>query len=168
MYNPKNLNRWMRPSSYFGAEWSDYYSSGFSVSRDSDALERANFDAALKRLGESETVIVVREGHWAVGWVQWIAIHADDDAALKIADELCEEYESYPVVDEDLYSEYEDADCSETWNNCYNDLERLEYLRSHTTTQGRSYSCWADIRAAVKGDWSCAAQILPCPSDLIH
>lgn len=28
--------------------------------------------------GESETVRVVRESHWAVGWVEWIAIHESD------------------------------------------------------------------------------------------
>ena len=36
--------------------------------------------------GESETVIVVRESHWAVGWVEWIKIHELDTTALAIAD----------------------------------------------------------------------------------
>ena len=38
--------------------------------------------------GETDTVIVVRETHWAVGWVEWIAIHQDDEKALKIADDI--------------------------------------------------------------------------------
>ncbi|MEH2569789.1 hypothetical protein [Bradyrhizobium sp. AZCC 2289] len=43
----------------------------------------------LKALGgESETVIVVRETHYLVGWVEWIAIHQDDEKALKIADDI--------------------------------------------------------------------------------
>lgn len=111
-YEPKNLKRWTMPDSYFGAVWPNYYSSGFGQSRDSDALERSNFECALKALGgETDTVAVVRESHWAVGWVEWIAIQQDDGAALKVADELRERYENYPVVDEEHWSnlEYEEA-----------------------------------------------------------
>ena len=58
--------------------------------RDSDCLKQSNFAVMLRELGgESETVIVVRESHWAVGWVEWIAIHELDAAALQIADEQC-------------------------------------------------------------------------------
>jgi len=88
-YQPKNIQRWTRPDHYFGKAWPDYFSSGVRQSRDSDALERSNFECMLKALGgESETVIVVRETHWAVGWVEWIAIHESDDKALKIADDI--------------------------------------------------------------------------------
>jgi hypothetical protein len=88
-YRPKNLKRWKRPENYFGAEWPEYFSSGVGQSRDSDALERSNFTCMLEALGgESDTVIVVRESHWAVGWVEWIAIHQDDDKALEIADKI--------------------------------------------------------------------------------
>ena len=70
---PKHLERWSMPPSYFGASWADYYSAGVGQSRDSDCLEQSNFALMLEALrGESETVIVVRESHWAVGWVEWI------------------------------------------------------------------------------------------------
>ena len=86
-YDPEHLKRWTLPDNYFGAEWPDYFSSGVGQSRDSVALERSNFECTLKALGgESETVIVVRESHWSIGWVEWIAIHQDDSAALRIAD----------------------------------------------------------------------------------
>ena len=88
-YQPKNIQRWTRPDHYFGKAWPDYFSSGVGQSRDSDALERSNFACMLRELGgETETVIVVREIHWAVGWVEWIAIHQDDEKALKIADDI--------------------------------------------------------------------------------
>jgi hypothetical protein len=88
-YEPKHLCRWSKPPNYFGAAWPDYYSSSVGQSRDSDALERSNFECMLNALGgETETVIVVRETHWAVGWVEWIAIHESDDKALKIADDI--------------------------------------------------------------------------------
>ena len=73
------------------AEWHSYYSAGVGQSRDSDCLEQSNFAAMLASLGgESETVLVVRESHWAVGWVEWIAIHEADEKALAIADAQCE------------------------------------------------------------------------------
>ncbi len=69
----ENLHRWTYPDSYMGETWYDYYRSGVGRSRDSGVLERANFDAMLEALnGESETVIVVCENHWAVGWVEWM------------------------------------------------------------------------------------------------
>jgi hypothetical protein len=106
MYEPNNLKGWTMPDSYFGEAWPNYYSSGFRQSRDRDDLEASNCAVALARLGgETDTVVVVRESHWAVGWVEWIAIHQDDEKALRIADELREAYENYPVLDEDDFSE---------------------------------------------------------------
>ncbi|WMT71325.1 hypothetical protein [Bradyrhizobium sp. Ash2021] len=88
-YDPEFLKRWTMPPNYFGAVWPAYYSSGVGQSRDSVALERSNFTSMLRDLGgESETVIVVRESHWLVGWVEWIAIHESDDKALAIADDI--------------------------------------------------------------------------------
>jgi hypothetical protein len=89
MFEPRNLKRWTMPSSYFGASWPNHYSAGVGQSRDSDCLEVSNFVTTLKLLGgESDVVTVVRESHWAVGWVEWIAIHQDDDKALQIADDI--------------------------------------------------------------------------------
>jgi hypothetical protein len=86
---PNSLKRWTCPENYFGAEWPDYFSSGVGQSEESDPLERSNFESMLEALaGESETVIVVRETHWRLGWVEWIAIHQDDDKVLEIADRI--------------------------------------------------------------------------------
>jgi hypothetical protein len=93
MYKPQNLKRWTLPHNYIGAIWPDYFSAGVGQSRDSSAVERSNFASMLKALGgESETVIVVRESHWALGWVEWIAIHQNDDRALKIADQMFSQF----------------------------------------------------------------------------
>lgn len=164
------VTRWTMPDHYSGEVWPDYYTSGVGQSRDSDALERANFAAMLSALGgESETVIVVRERHWAVGWVEWIAIHSEDDKALTIARGICERLQRYPVVDEELFSQYEDEDCAQTWRNCYSDKERAQYLRDHVNRVHPAYgmTAYATLRAAVKGDWGYAAHLLPCPSDLL-
>ena len=182
IYTPEFLNRWEHPSHYAGAEWYDHYGSGCGRHRDSDALERANFLAMLIALGfdgnenaphwcpldgdGEPTRVIVRENHWAVGWVEWIAIHKSDDAGLMIADEVAERLQDYPIVDETLYSEIEDEDCRETWANCYSPKERLAYLREHI---GSGISgAFREFRDACRGDWYAAANLLPCPSDILY
>jgi hypothetical protein len=62
--------------------------------------------------GETETVIVVRESHWAVGWVEWIAIHEADTKAVAEADRQCERLAQYPVLSEEDWSRREfDEQC---------------------------------------------------------
>jgi hypothetical protein len=156
MYEPKHLKLWTMPSNYFGAAWPAYYSSGFGQSRDSDCLEASNFATALAALGgedSDETVVVVSENHWAVGWVEWIAIHQDNEAALKIADELRERYENYPVLDENDFSEREQDEAQQIWNNCYNDQERLEYIRKYR--QQFEFADYADMISCVRGKHFC-------------
>ena len=117
-FTPKHLKLWTLPRYYFGDQWPDYYSAGVGQSRDSDCLEQSNFAVMLDALGgESETVIVVRENHWAVGWVEWIAIHQSDETALQRAYEQCERLADYPVLNEEDWSEREwDAAC-EVWEH---------------------------------------------------
>ena len=125
----KHLKRWERPRYYFGAEWSSYYSAGVGQSRDSDCLEQSNFGTMLATLGgESETVIVVRESHWAVGWVEWIAVHEADTVALAKADEQCARLANYPVLDEDDFGRREfEAQCETSESAGLRG--RLEYCR---------------------------------------
>jgi hypothetical protein len=115
MYQPKHLKLWTMPDSYFGASWPGYYVF-LGQHRDSDSLARSNFTCGLEAIGgESETVQVVRESHWAVGWVEWIAIHQDDEKALQIADEIKAALEDYPVVNEDHWSELEWNEAQDYW-----------------------------------------------------
>lgn len=116
MFEPVNLKLWTMPDHYFGAVWPATYSAGVGQSRDSNALERSNFACMLSALGgESETVTVVRESHWAVGWVEWIAIHQDDEKALRIADEIRGALDDYPIVDESHLSELEWNEAADYW-----------------------------------------------------
>lgn len=111
-----NVKRWTMPDCYFGETWPDYYSAGVGQSRDSDSLERSNFTAMLSALGgETETVIVVRESHWAVGWVEWIAVHESDATALQCADDVLERLKDYPVIDEDAWSTLEYEEAADYW-----------------------------------------------------
>lgn len=97
------LTLWKRPSNYMGEDFDDYYV-GPGQSRDSDVLERANFEAALKMLGgENEPdVIVEHASHWAVGYVEQILVHKDSDK-VAILEGIESSLKSYPVLDDDLY-----------------------------------------------------------------
>lgn len=164
MYQPKNLERWQMPKYYFGAEWPEYYSAGVGQHRDSDCAEQSNFSAMLEMLGgESDTVQVVRESHFLVGWVEWIAIHQDDEKSLRIADDALGRLEDYPILDEEDYSNREYEECERVWSDCYRESDRIKYLRDRRVTSG-----FRELRAAVSGDWSAACRLLPCPTDLIY
>lgn len=130
-YTPIRCKRWTYPKDYAGETWYDYYSSGVGQSRDSDDLEKSNFATMLRDLGgESETVLVVSERHWAVGWVEWIAIHESDEKALKIADENLERLENYPVLNETDWCEREWEHAQDNWR-FYSLKERIDLCRKY-------------------------------------
>lgn len=109
------LTRWTLPEAYFGTEWPEYFVF-LSQHRDSDTLTRSNFTCGLKAIGgESDTVQVVRERHWAVGWVEWIAIHESDTEALSKAEAILKGLDDYPVVNEEHFSELEWEEAQIQW-----------------------------------------------------
>jgi len=149
-YEPKNLNKWRLPAHYFGEEWPEYYVF-LGQNRDSDCLERCNFAEGLAALGgESDTVLVVRESHFLCGWVEWIAIHEADAKALKKADSIMDQLADYPVLDENRLSEAEQEEALEAWQNCFDDEERISYIREHNSQF--EWQSFAELRALVKGD----------------
>ena len=81
--------------------------------RDSDHLTESNFAAALKTLGgESETVEIVRFGHWAVGWVEHLFVHPSRKAEVAAIEA---QLEDYPALDEDDWSQRESDAAFESW-----------------------------------------------------
>ena len=159
-FSPEFLTRWTLPRNYAGAHWDEYFSF-LGQSRDSDCLERANFDAglaALKAIPEPEDwphdescFRVVRESHWAVGWVEWIAIHEDAHAHMEIADKIKGELEDYPVVDENLWSQYEDEEAQTVWRDCYRVRDRIKYIRKHRSQF--EFRDFADLLGCVRGKY---------------
>lgn len=138
MYKPKYLQLWTAadPSgwgddNYAGHRPTDCYAV-LGRHRDSDILGNSNWDAALKELipnGERRRCYVHHTGHWAVGWVEMLLVHRSAAGTLKLADKLRERLESYPVLDEDDYSDRLDADAQDTWKNCFSLAERVELCR---------------------------------------
>jgi len=103
----RHLKRWRTPSNYFGAEWDGWYAAPVRRHRDSEILDNSNWEVQLERIPESETVQAVTESHFAVGWVEWLAIHESDRGALAEAEKIGEQLENYPILDEDHYSQLE-------------------------------------------------------------
>ena len=125
-YTPEHLELWTRPDSYFGADWTGHYPI-ISAHRDSDCLERSNYRVALAILRAIETeecpaydypLQIAHERHFAVGWVDTILIDKDCLSLVKAADELLARLETYPVLDEEDWSNLEFETAATCWENC--------------------------------------------------
>lgn len=152
----RHIKRWTLPQNYAGAEWPAYYSAGVGQSRDSDALERSNFAVMLDELGSENNawgfdVRVVRESHFLVGWVEWIAIHQSSYGALAIADRLKGKLEDYPILNEEHYSELENDQADDVWRDCYSPFERIEYIRRNR--HEFEFESFAQLLGCVRGDY---------------
>lgn len=125
----KSLNLWTLPDHYAGDTYFDYYPV-LGQSRDSDCLERTNFEVAKERLKEqlakdlgtvpyqeAEHVIIARAGHWACGWVETLMVHRNAPTSLlELADDMRNEIKNgYPVLDDQVFSDAEEQEREETW-----------------------------------------------------
>ena len=129
--------------------------------RDSDCLERSNFRSfkqALNELqavkdwqGEFTPVAVESFSHWAVGWCEYLLIDPECTEAVKLAEELRESLEDYPVLDEHDFSQLEQDEASETWRNCYREKERIKYIREHRSQF--EFQSFADLLGCVRGKY---------------
>lgn len=98
---------WTRPNSYMGPDHNDTIAI-IGRSRDSELLEQSNFDVALERLGgESKHVEVVRDSHWACGWIEQIRVSKTHKPTLKIALDILNSLADYSVLDDGDYFERE-------------------------------------------------------------
>ena len=166
-YVPENLSRWKLPPSYFGARWPEYYVAPVTRNRDSDILTQSNWDAQWKALsalvkdtpdGEESSPRIVREGHWAVGWVEWVAIHESNAEALKEADRLAARLESYPLLDDEDASNREWADYESQWKDRWvrrewagilRDIFGLSALAVEALENGEPYKLMAAFEALI-------------------
>jgi len=120
-------------------------------SRDSDLLTESNWDSALKSLGgESDSVVIHRFGHWACGWWEALCVEPGTDAhntALDLEAALA----SYPVLDEEDWSERQENEAQSIWTDCYNERERLEYVREHRYQF--DFNSFSDLLAVIRGKY---------------
>ena len=125
-YVPEHLEKWTLPDSYAGAHWDGYYRAPVERNRDSDLLTQSNWDQqwdALKGFradvpgADEVSPVAVCENHWAVGWVEWVAIHDSNGPALREADRLAARVESRPVLNEEDWSNREWEDYEKGWGS---------------------------------------------------
>lgn len=84
--------------------------------------------AALKK-ADAENVTVERFNHWAVGWVDYLVISPDAASLVAMVEKMQADIESYPVLDDDDFSELEQEEAEQIWKNCYSQAERVKYIR---------------------------------------
>lgn len=148
-YEPEHLKLWTMPDSYFGPEHPSSYVF-LRHNRDSDDLTESNFMCGLKAIGgESPTVQIVRETHWAVGWVEWIAISSSDNKSLQLADGVLSELDDYIVLDESDFSDREDEHAQDIWTNCFRVKDRINYIRRNP--RQFEFDSFKDMIAQVRG-----------------
>jgi len=120
-------------------------------SRDSDCLTESNWHCALQELGgESDNVSIERFGHWACGWWEALSVRAGTEEHTKAKD-IADRLESYPVLDEDEFSEREDEEAQRVWADCYTERDRVEYIRNHSGQF--DFHNYADLLGCVRGKY---------------
>lgn len=120
-------------------------------SRDSDTLTECNWDVALKRLGgESKSVQIHRFSHWACGWWEALAVHKRAKKKFKIAEDIRESLDAYPILDESAFSDAEQEAARTVWQDCFNWKGRIKYIRDHRNQF--EFHDWADLMANVRGE----------------
>jgi hypothetical protein len=88
--------------------------------RDSGVLDVSNFATILEDLQSvDDRVTEIRFGHWAVGWVEEIAVPLDNPAVIERVSSWVDALENYPVADEEDYSRRECEDAIETLEWAY-------------------------------------------------
>ena len=119
--------------------------------RDSDILTESNWTCALKMLGgESETVEIVRFGHWAVGWIEYLCVKSQS-VSEAIGQQIEDKIESYPVLNEGHFSELETEEANRVWSECYDSKDRIEYIREHRSQF--EFHNFADMLSCVRGNY---------------
>ena len=96
--------------------------------RDSEPLERSNFDVIRKDLESRfpQDVTVESSSHWAVGWTETVLVRPESEA-WTAALEWRERLAQYPVADDEDYSRVEWEDSVETIRECLVKTSDLNY-----------------------------------------
>jgi hypothetical protein len=123
-----NPSGWDSSANYAGkTDWDGWYCV-LGWNRDSGLIDECNKDEALKRLGgEREGAVeVVRIGHWACGWCEYLAVHESDQNAMQEAESIREDVDNYPILNEDDFSNKEYEAAQDTWKDLLSIKERVE------------------------------------------
>jgi len=144
-----------------------------SRNRDSGCLDESNFAVAEKLLAavdpEGEDHENHRFGHWACGWFEILIVRPGSKAAAE-AEGIEAGLENYPVLDDEDFSEREQEAAQLTWTNCFNDRERLDYIRDHWSQFENCKAKWYPAQAAWRNLLDCVRGrvFFGCASELVQ
>lgn len=117
-------------------------------SRDADIATESNWAAAVKELGDSDDVDVIRIGHWAVGWIEFLGVREDTEAYAK-AVEIRNALSDYPLLDDEDFYERELEAAIDLWQNVFSPQERINYMRKNRSQF--DVETFADLLANARG-----------------
>jgi hypothetical protein len=152
-----------RDSAYWGERGN--WLVAYTTTRDADCLSRSNWQCFIKSLGgkgtegakgtanigDGESVAIEEASHWACGWIQYLIINPAAVGLVKIAEENLESLDSYPVLNEEHFSQVETEEADWVWKNCYRPKGRVEYIREHARTF--EFRSFADLLGCVRGNY---------------
>lgn len=146
-----NPSGWDSMDNYIGETEFDGLEVVMTRNRESDLLTESNWDSALERLGgESDSVVIHRFGHWACGWWEALCV-MPNTAAYAIGEDIVKSLADYPVLDEEDWSRREDEEAQQVWADCYNDRERVEYIRARRSQF--DFNSFSDLLQVVRGKY---------------
>jgi len=138
-------------SNYAGQLPDDGWGVVVARNRDSDLLANSNFEVALEQLGgEGENVEVVRIGHWACGWIEYLAVR-EGTTDYEIALDIHLSLEDYPVLDDEDLSRREYEEAHRVWADCYSASERIKYIRDNPSQF--EFDNFADLLGNARGKY---------------
>lgn len=143
---------WQEAPNYCGKTWEGYYVL-YGQRRDSDALGRSNFESFKLALDPwKDSVVVVREGHWLCGWVEWLGLTPDaPQEAKEAAEKILSALADYPVIDDEHLSKTQEEEADDVWKNCYTWQDRIKYIRKNGS-QFDFRNC-QDLLRCVRGEY---------------
>lgn len=100
-------------------EFDAWFIAPFARHRDSDTLQRSNWETGVDMLKAAEPedaddYRILRFDHWAVGWVEIVIVRPESKCAT-VAAEAEESLADYPLLDEEHHSSLEWTEYGEAW-----------------------------------------------------
>ena len=114
-----NLDNWARENGWQGVGLLPV-----SLTRDSDYLVKANWDAAFQELEAQfgkDCLAVAGFTHWACGWVDVGTFDTGKAGLLEAVEAMRKRLDDYPILNEDLTSMYEWDEYHPSDGVCYSE-----------------------------------------------
>ena len=132
------------------AEWRILY----TRNRESETITESNWEILEETFKEDEEkgITIIRIGHWACGWVEYFCISEKATKEIRNqAGEIACSLDSYPILDEERYSKKEQEEADRIWSTCYDEKERISYIRDNRSQF--EFHDFADLLAVARGKY---------------